>query len=347
MRIEYRHHPKRQRHGKKEDSDVSKANLFCPRSKHSRFFVRRHGGSRAGITNSRKLRARHLTAAERATEQHLLGEMPGARTPRRAHCARVSSRVSFLLSFALLGATTLTGCDRVRCALPGVTCVAGIPFAKATVESFAGGKARKGMLSSDATVQKVPFKAQSTLELREDGTLERATLSGDTTVEGTTFRSGTVLGFRATGTVEYAKLSKATTVQMQDCRGGAEVLFDDKGKLLSDWGNDRKPTGLAFKTEISMSKGGVYRMEVRKGPSGLAWEPVCGGRIVVEKFLYGTEAVPLKSTELTQDCMVQTKDYGNIQLKMQPLGGSEILLTSKQEEAFRLGPPCRSATPPR
>jgi hypothetical protein len=58
--------------------------------------------------------------------------------------------------------------------------------------------------------------------------------------------------------------------------------------------------------------------------------------VSIASLTVGDRDVPLKSTTITSDCKIQTKDYGDFLLKADFAHGSaSILLTSAQEKAVR------------
>jgi hypothetical protein len=95
-----------------------------------------------------------------------------------------------------------------------------------------------------------------------------------------------------------------------------------------------KETDLPFKAEgIKMGQDADYR-ELLMGDGST--EAHCIGDFSLKSLSLGDKNIPLKSTDITSTCMIQTRDYGNIRLKIDLGQGSySILLTAKQERLFK------------
>ncbi len=93
-----------------------------------------------------------------------------------------------------------------------------------------------------------------------------------------------------------------------------------------------KATDLPFKaTDLVIEKGGGYSEKAEK--DGV--KPSCSG-ISLKGLSLGDREIPLKSTAVMSDCMIETRDYGNLRLKINFVTYSySILVTPKQEELFK------------
>jgi predicted DsbA family dithiol-disulfide isomerase len=99
-----------------------------------------------------------------------------------------------------------------------------------------------------------------------------------------------------------------------------------------DWGHDYGEATVAFVGDWKMSKGSVYREEVRV--TGGKLEPVCQG-ISVQSLSVAGKPIVLETPTLTEDCKIVTKDYGSFQVKISTLDrSSRILVTSQQNLAL-------------
>ncbi len=92
-------------------------------------------------------------------------------------------------------------------------------------------------------------------------------------------------------------------------------------------------TDLPFSMELAVKKGGEYSETV--GENG-AVKPNCSGISLNNGLRLGDRQIPLKSPALTSDCMIETKDYGNLLVKINSATyTSSILVTPKQERLFK------------
>jgi len=84
--------------------------------------------------------------------------------------------------------------------------------------------------------------------------------------------------------------------------------------------------------DLAFEKGGHVNETLggENGPSKFN----CVG-LSLKTLKVGDRDIPLKSTVVTQDCMIETSDYGNVGMAFDVnRGGYSILLTAKQETAF-------------
>lgn len=99
-----------------------------------------------------------------------------------------------------------------------------------------------------------------------------------------------------------------------------------------------KPTDLPFKALFELGEGGINTTAVKDHTV----KTTCSLSLTKEGLRLGNHQIPLKSNVLTRDCMIETKDYGNLWFKISggSFGGS-ILVTPTQEKLFRslLQPP--------
>jgi hypothetical protein len=98
--------------------------------------------------------------------------------------------------------------------------------------------------------------------------------------------------------------------------------------------NERKvnPTNLPFDTvDMVITQGGGYMESV--GSDGEV-KPSCSG-ISLKALHLGDHDIPLKSNDITPDCMIETRDYGDLRIKMNTTTFSvSILVTPRQERQF-------------
>jgi hypothetical protein len=98
------------------------------------------------------------------------------------------------------------------------------------------------------------------------------------------------------------------------------------------WAQQYRSTTLPFSATLSMSAGGVISETV--GEDGKV-HPSCGS-LSVKGLKLGDRNVPLKSLGVTDDCKIETKDFGNVLLKVNyATFAAQVLVTTQQEEAFK------------
>ena len=94
---------------------------------------------------------------------------------------------------------------------------------------------------------------------------------------------------------------------------------------------DFKRTDLPLDADVRLEKGGVYSETMTK--DGL--RPDCSGISINSLILEGHE-IALKANTVTSNCLIETKDYGELLLKINQVAHSyDILVTPKQEEQFK------------
>lgn len=93
-----------------------------------------------------------------------------------------------------------------------------------------------------------------------------------------------------------------------------------------------KATDLPFHTQgLMIEKGGGYSEPAKDG----GVKATCNGISLTSLSLWAQE-ITLKSTAVTPECMIQTKDYGDLRLKMNTAAFSaRLLVTQKQEENLK------------
>jgi hypothetical protein len=100
----------------------------------------------------------------------------------------------------------------------------------------------------------------------------------------------------------------------------------------SVWAQQYRSTTLPFTATLSMSAGGVVSETV--GQDGKV-HPSCGS-LSVKVLKLGDRNLPLKSRDVTDDCKIETKDFGNVLLKVNyATFAAQVLVTAQQEEAFK------------
>ena len=93
-----------------------------------------------------------------------------------------------------------------------------------------------------------------------------------------------------------------------------------------------KETDLPFQTAgLMVAKGGGYSETAKDG----GVNGTCNGVSLTSLSLWAQE-ITLKSTAVTPECMIQTKDYGDLRVKMNTAAFSaRLLVTQKQQEDFK------------
>lgn len=110
------------------------------------------------------------------------------------------------------------------------------------------------------------------------------------------------------------------------------VVFTSFALCTVSQGEEYKSTDLPFKAaDLVLEKGGVCSEKVEK--DGV--KPYCSG-ISLKSLTLGDSEIPLKSTAVTSDCMIETRDYGNLRIKINFATYSySIHVTPKQEKLFK------------
>lgn len=92
-------------------------------------------------------------------------------------------------------------------------------------------------------------------------------------------------------------------------------------------------TDLPFQAEFVLKKGGGFQDEVTAGGK---IKTSCFDVALKNGLSLGNHGIPLKSTDLTTDCIIQTKDYGDLQVKFNSATySSSVLVKPSQEKLFR------------
>ncbi len=97
-------------------------------------------------------------------------------------------------------------------------------------------------------------------------------------------------------------------------------------------GEEYKETDLPFNVvDLMIEKGGNYSEKVENDGVRLS----CSG-ISLKALKLGDHEIPLKSTAVTSDCLIKTKNYGNLQIKISFVRHSySIFVTPKQEKQLK------------
>ena len=150
------------------------------------------------------------------------------------------------------------------------------------------------------------------------------------------------------GHTEVAKalLAKGANVNTQTKDGRTALMVaSGKGhtgtvKVLLEKGADAsggyKVTDLPFSRLLFFSKRETFvQKSAMDAISGkIIWVPLCSGISLAGSLSLSGIEIPLKSTALTSDCMIKTRDYGDLLIGLTDRGYN-ILVTSKQEEFFK------------
>lgn len=97
-----------------------------------------------------------------------------------------------------------------------------------------------------------------------------------------------------------------------------------------------KPTDLPFETiGLTINKDGGYStsVEYKDGVKNVS-KPICTKITIQGLKLKGIDIL-LKSNNITSDCMIETKDYGNLMISSSNSLSFNILVTQEQEELFK------------
>ena len=90
-------------------------------------------------------------------------------------------------------------------------------------------------------------------------------------------------------------------------------------------------TDLPLEADITMAKGGTYSETI----TATGRKPTCSG-ISIQSLKLNEHEIPLNVTVLTSGCLIETKEYGKLQVKMNLASYSyTILVTPRQEAQFR------------
>lgn len=100
----------------------------------------------------------------------------------------------------------------------------------------------------------------------------------------------------------------------------------------SAFAQEYRSTTLPFHATLSMSAGGVVSQTM--GADGKV-HPSCGS-LSVKILTLGNRNLALKSRDVTDDCKIETKDFGNVLLKINyATFAAQVLVTPQQEDAFK------------
>ena len=97
-----------------------------------------------------------------------------------------------------------------------------------------------------------------------------------------------------------------------------------------------KPTDLPFETiGLTVNKDGGYTtsVEYKNGVKHVS-NPICSKITIQGLKLKGIDIL-LKSKTITSDCMIETKDFGNLMISPSGSLSFNILVTQEQEESFK------------
>jgi hypothetical protein len=136
----------------------------------------------------------------------------------------------------VLASVTLAGCKRVRCLLPGTTCIKGVEFRSKSLSFHPGGSdlVAKGMLAAPATLAGVTYVAGTELSFYDNGQVACGAVA-NMGQRAPALASGSWVCFHPNGNLKSAELFTDHTIQGILLRGTSaepvEPSFHDNGKL--------------------------------------------------------------------------------------------------------------------
>jgi hypothetical protein len=94
-----------------------------------------------------------------------------------------------------------------------------------------------------------------------------------------------------------------------------------------------RATDLPFQAEFVLKKGGGFQDAVTADGT---IKSSCFNVALQNGLNLGNQSIPLKSTDLTTECMIETKDYGDLQVKFNSATySSSVLVKPSQEKLFK------------
>jgi hypothetical protein len=135
-----------------------------------------------------------------------------------------------------LASLTLAGCKRVRCLLPGTTCIKGVEFKSKSLSFHQGGHdlVAKGMLAAPAPLAGVTYVAGTELSFYDNGQVACGAVAS-MGQRAPALASGSWICFHPNGNLKSAELFTDHTIQGILLKGTSaepvEPRFHDNGKL--------------------------------------------------------------------------------------------------------------------
>jgi len=116
--------------------------------------------------------------------------------------------------------------------------------------------------------------------------------------------------------------------------GKPSSLQSEGKKIVVISPDEYNSTDLPFETiglSMRMNKGDVYSETFENGSVKVKYPDVKCSDVSLKALQLNGQDITLMSPSVTSDCMIKTKDYGNVRIGVNPL---RFYLTAKQESIF-------------